>query len=91
MSTDDVINQAQVSAIEGVLVQIHNSAAEYTFASVAAEARRRHANLLAPLSDPDLCAAVAAIWDGQIKHLAATRAAKQTATALANMRKGPLH
>lgn len=72
----EVITQAQVNAIEHVLVGIHNAGRTYTFESVAQQARQLYPTLLASLDDDDLIRAVTAIWDGQIKHAQAEAARK---------------
>lgn len=68
-AADALPNQAQVTAIEQVLVDVHNSCEEYTFASVATQCRLLHRELLANLSDVDLRGSVWAIWETQLRHL----------------------
>lgn len=86
-SDEPDITQAQVDVLDAVLVEIHNTWPTYTLAAVAAEARSRHPDILARLSDVDLCGAVQKLWDAQIKRLTERAAAEGTTITLANMRR----
>lgn len=84
---DPQITQAQVNAIEAVLVAVHNWREPYSFVSVAHEARRANGALLEPLDEGDLCAAITAIWDHQIKFLELKQADVATKALIARMKR----
>ena len=62
LGADPHPTQEQLDAVAAVLVRTHNTSIAYSINSVAAEARLLNQELLANLSDDELCRMVQALY-----------------------------